>query len=102
MSQQQQRRKPLLTVVVPGADHAPERSLPEPRRSLHGARRSTLLTGAEPYVRRLRALAWLLLALAASVFLLLQVVRGRARAKLPLVAVGLGPVDEQARTQRPR
>ena len=97
MSSQQQRRKPLLTVVVPGAaDHAPERSHPEPRRSLHGARRSSLV---EPSFRRLRALAWLCGALAASLLLMLQVVRGRARAKMPLVAVGLGPTDEQARSQ---
>jgi len=105
MSQQQrkwQSRKPLLTVVVPGADVAPDRSHLEPRRSLHGARRSSVLgLAVEPWVRRLRALALLCGALALALLLLLQAVRGRARHKAPLVTLGMGPTDEQARTRPP-
>ena len=100
MSQQQQRRKPLLTVVVPGADVAPDRSHLEPRRSVHGARRSSVWSSAFEYcVRRfhLRALAWLCGALALALLLLLQAVRLKARHKLPLLTLGFGPTDEQAR-----
>jgi hypothetical protein len=101
ISQQQQRRreKPLLTVVVPGADAAPDRSHLEPRRSVHGARRSSVLgLAVEPLARRLRALLWLCGALALALLLLLQAVRGRARHKTPLVTLGLGPTDEQVRS----
>jgi hypothetical protein len=105
MSQQQrkwQSRKPLLTVVVPGADVAPDRSHLESRRSLHGARRSSVLgLAVEPWVRRLRALALLCGALALALLLLLEAVRGRARHKTPLVTLGMGPTDEQARTRPP-
>ena len=105
MSQQQgQRRKPLLTVVVPGADVAPDRSHLEPRRSVHGGRRSSVASAAfELCVRRfhLRALAWLCGALALALLLLLQAVRLRARSKLPLLMLGLGPTDEQARAPDP-
>ena len=103
MSQQQQRRKPLLTVVVPGADVAPDRSHLEPRRSVHGVRRSSAgsATFFEHCVRRfhLRALAWLCGALALAVLLLLQAVRLKARHKPPLVTLGYGPTDEQVRTR---
>jgi len=104
MSQQQQRRKPLLTVVVPGADVAPDRSHLEPRRSVHGARRSSVGSAAfELCVRRfhLRAFAWLCGALALALLLLLQTVRLKARHKPPLLTLGFGPTDEQARAPNP-
>lgn len=98
-SQQTLKRKPLLTVVVPGADVAPDRSHLEPRRSVHGARRSSASASAyvEPCIRRVRALAWLCAALSLSLLVTVQVVRRRADAKLLLPTLGLGPTDEQAR-----